>query len=99
MGSAPVLINPGLHCPFCGHPDNEVRDSRPSEESIRRRRKCAACSKRFTTYEVACDDPEVAKDLADTRGRYTVINRIRRITDSLETLLDEFHKAPEQFRG
>ena len=44
-----------MKCPFCGATDTQVIDSRVSEEgdSIRRRRRCAACSKRFTTYETA----------------------------------------------
>ena len=42
-----------MKCPFCGSDDTQVIDSRVSEagDSIRRRRKCAACQKRFTTYE------------------------------------------------
>ena len=42
-----------MKCPFCGHPENKVVDSRESEEaqSIRRRRECLACERRFTTYE------------------------------------------------
>ncbi|MGH8678471.1 MAG: transcriptional regulator NrdR [Burkholderiales bacterium] len=42
-----------MKCPFCKHPDTQVVDSRESEEgeSIRRRRRCLACEKRFTTYE------------------------------------------------
>jgi len=42
-----------LHCPFCGHPDSKVIDSRASDEmnAIRRRRECLICQKRFTTYE------------------------------------------------
>lgn len=42
-----------MKCPFCNHPDTQVVDSRVSEEgdSIRRRRRCLACEKRFTTYE------------------------------------------------
>ena len=44
-----------MKCPFCGAPDTQVVDSRVSEEgnSIRRRRRCASCSKRFTTFEIA----------------------------------------------
>jgi transcriptional repressor NrdR len=40
-------------CPFCGHPDNRVVDSREVREGaeIRRRRECMGCSRRFTTYE------------------------------------------------
>lgn len=43
-----------MKCPFCGFTDSKVIDSRPAEEgaTIRRRRECLACQKRFTTYEV-----------------------------------------------
>lgn len=42
-----------MKCPFCGHAETQVVETRVSEEgdSIRRRRQCAACEKRFTTYE------------------------------------------------
>ncbi|MBE5855247.1 MAG: transcriptional repressor NrdR [Lachnospiraceae bacterium] len=42
-----------MKCPFCGHDDTRVIDSRPAEDnnSIRRRRVCDECGKRFTTYE------------------------------------------------
>lgn len=42
-----------MKCPFCGHENTRVIDSRPAEEnnSIRRRRVCDECGKRFTTYE------------------------------------------------
>lgn len=42
-----------LKCPFCGYSDSKVVDSRPADEgsSIRRRRECLQCLKRFTTYE------------------------------------------------
>ena len=42
-----------MKCPFCAHPESKVVDSRPADEgsSIRRRRECLACHKRFTTYE------------------------------------------------
>ena len=40
-------------CPFCGHADSQVKDSRPSEDgaAIRRRRSCPECGGRFTTFE------------------------------------------------
>jgi transcriptional repressor NrdR len=43
-----------MKCPNCGYPDSKVIDSRPVEEgnSIRRRRECLSCQKRFTTFEV-----------------------------------------------
>ncbi len=42
-----------MKCPFCQHDDTQVLDTRVSEEgdSIRRRRRCTSCDKRFTTYE------------------------------------------------
>ena len=42
-----------MRCPFCGHDETQVKDSRPSEDnsSIRRRRQCPACGARFTTFE------------------------------------------------
>ena len=42
-----------MRCPFCGHEDTQVKDSRPSEDSsaIRRRRECTNCDARFTTFE------------------------------------------------
>jgi transcriptional repressor NrdR len=42
-----------MRCPFCSHPDTQVVETRISEDadSIRRRRQCGSCEKRFTTYE------------------------------------------------
>lgn len=42
-----------MRCPFCGHPDTQVKDSRPTEDNtaIRRRRACANCGARWTTFE------------------------------------------------
>lgn len=42
-----------MKCPFCGHPEDKVVDSRESKEgeAIRRRRQCLGCHRRFTTYE------------------------------------------------
>ena len=43
-----------MRCPYCGKPDSRVVDSRAADEgrTIRRRRECGSCGKRFTTYEV-----------------------------------------------
>jgi transcriptional repressor NrdR len=42
-----------MRCPFCGHSDTQVKDSRPTEDNaaIRRRRFCTSCGARFTTFE------------------------------------------------
>ena len=53
-----------MHCPFCKAEDTQVIDSRVSDngDSIRRRRRCLACGKRFTTYEtVELRMPQVVK--------------------------------------
>ena len=53
-----------MHCPFCKAEDTQVIDSRVSDngDSIRRRRRCLACKKRFTTYEtVELRMPQVVK--------------------------------------
>ncbi len=44
-----------MRCPFCGSPDTQVAETRLSEDGamVRRRRRCTACDKRFTTYETA----------------------------------------------
>lgn len=48
-----------MKCPFCSHNETKVLDSRPTEDntSIRRRRECLSCQKRFTTYENVEDIP------------------------------------------
>ena len=53
-----------MKCPFCGNDETGVVDTRVSEEGdiVRRRRKCSACDKRFTTYERAeIQLPQVVK--------------------------------------
>ena len=42
-----------MHCPFCGHAETQVVETRESDEGdvVRRRRRCLKCEKRFTTYE------------------------------------------------
>jgi transcriptional repressor NrdR len=42
-----------VRCPFCGHEDSQVKDSRPTDDNaaIRRRRQCEGCGARFTTFE------------------------------------------------
>ena len=40
-----------MQCPYCGHADSRVVDTRTTSDGIRRRRECLSCKKRFTTYE------------------------------------------------
>ena len=46
-----------MDCPFCSHFENKVVDSRDADGSIRRRRECMSCQKRWTTYERVGDIP------------------------------------------
>lgn len=61
-----------MKCPFCSHDSTRVIDSRPSDEnnSIRRRRVCDECSKRFTTYEKVETIPLIVIKKDDNRETY-----------------------------
>lgn len=61
-----------MKCPFCGSEETRVTDSRPVEESnsIRRRRQCDSCGKRFTTYEKIETIPLVVIKKDHTRQQY-----------------------------
>lgn len=76
-----------MRCPFCGFAESKVVDSRATEEgtSIRRRRECLCCAKRFTTYEVVEQQPlmVVKKD-----GRREMFDRAK----LLNGLLRAFEK-------
>lgn len=59
-------------CPFCGHKEDKVIDSRESREGeiIRRRRECLSCSKRFTTYEKIDEIPYMVIKKDGRRERF-----------------------------
>ena len=61
-----------MKCPFCGHMEDKVIDSRPTEEgsAIRRRRECLKCGSRFTTYEKIEDTPLIVIKKDGTRQIY-----------------------------
>lgn len=61
-----------MKCPYCGNLDTRVIDSRPVEDnnSIRRRRCCDECGKRFTTYEKVDTIPLIVIKKDDTREQY-----------------------------
>jgi transcriptional repressor NrdR len=78
-----------MHCPFCKAEDTQVIDSRVSDpgDSIRRRRRCPACNKRFTTYEtVELRLPQVVKQ----DGSRTEFDREKLRTGFMRAL----HKRP-----
>ena len=61
-----------MKCPYCGNTDTRVIDSRPAEDgnSIRRRRCCDQCGKRFTTYEKVETIPLIVIKKDNTRQQY-----------------------------
>ncbi|NLJ30245.1 MAG: transcriptional regulator NrdR [Clostridiales bacterium] len=90
-----------MRCPYCGHSESKVIDSRPTDEGerIRRRRECLKCSKRFTTYEVIETVPIVVikKDRSrEAFDRNKLLNGLLRACekrpislDTLESIVDE----------
>ena len=62
-----------MKCPYCGNPDTRVIDSRPAEDknSIRRRRSCDICGKRFTTYEKIETIPLIIIKKDNNREQYS----------------------------
>jgi transcriptional repressor NrdR len=64
--------NREMKCPYCSNPDTRVIDSRPAEDgnSIRRRRSCDACGKRFTTYEKVETIPLIIIKKDNNREQY-----------------------------
>ena len=70
-----------MHCPYCGHEDSKVTDSRNAENGIRRRRECTRCELRFTTYERV---QSTALLIAKRDGRREDYNR-EKLTNSIRT--------------
>ena len=81
-----------MKCPFCGEENTKVIDSRPAEEnnSIRRRRQCEVCGKRFTTYEKVETIPLIIIKKDDNREPYDRSKRERGIVRSC-------HKRPVSY--
>lgn len=61
-----------MHCPYCGSTETEVAETRVSEDdnTIRRRRSCSACNKRFTTYERIENVTLIVKKKEGTREQF-----------------------------
>ena len=75
-----------MKCPFCGDQDSKVVDSRHSEDglSIRRRRKCLKCQRRFTTYEIVESLPIIVVKRDGTHqgfDRNKILNSMMRAFD------------------
>lgn len=78
-----------MKCPYCNNENTKVIDSRPSEEnnSIRRRRQCDTCNRRFTTYETIESAPLIVIKKDNSREPYTR-------EKILSGLLRSCHKRP-----
>ena len=75
-----------MKCPFCGDQESKVVDSRPAEDgnSIRRRRECISCQRRFTTYEIVESLPIIVVKRDGTRqpfDRNKILNSMMRAFD------------------
>lgn len=69
-----------MHCPFCRHPDSRVVDSRTSDDgaSIRRRRQCPQCNRRFTTVETASLSVVKRSGVTEPFSREKIANGVRK---------------------
>lgn len=93
-----------MRCPFCGSEDTQVLDTRsnPDTNSIRRRRKCTACDKRFTTYEkvelrmprlIKKDGTRMDFDRDKLAGSMMVALRKRQVaTDKVDIAIDRIEE-------
>ena len=93
-----------MKCPFCGHADTQVVETRVSEEGdfVRRRRQCGACEKRFTTYErpevnfpavVKKDGRRIDYDRAKLRGSFNLALRKRPVsTEQVDSAIERIEE-------
>ena len=87
-----------MKCPFCGALDSKVIDSRPTDEgeSIRRRRECISCEKRFTTYEKVESTPIIVikKDNArETFDRDKLLSGLLKACEKRPVAVETLEKA------
>ena len=90
-----------MKCPFCGFLESKVIDSRPAEEgsTIRRRRECLACQKRFTTYEIIEHLPLVVVKRDGSRqtfDRVKLINGMVRACEKRPMSLAQLEKIADE---
>lgn len=89
-----------MKCPFCGHTENKVIDSRISKDgkAVRRRRECLGCSKRFTTYEYVEDVlPMVVKKdgRREQFDRQKILNGIKKACEKRPISMESIDKLVE----
>ena len=89
-----------MKCPFCGHAENKVIDSRISKDgkAVRRRRECLGCSKRFTTYEYVEDVlPMVIKKdgRREQFDRQKILNGVKKACEKRPISMESIDKLVE----
>ncbi|MBR6208027.1 MAG: transcriptional repressor NrdR [Oscillospiraceae bacterium] len=89
-----------MKCPYCGYTESKVIDSRPADEgnSIRRRRECLACQRRFTTYEVMERLPLVVVKRDGSRQTFDknkLINSMLKACEKRSVALDDLEKIAD----
>ena len=90
-----------MKCPYCGYKESKVVDSRPAEEgsSIRRRRECLSCGKRFTTYETVESMPMVVVKRDGSRqtfDRRKLVNGMLRACEKRPVSVAQLEKIGEE---
>ena len=90
-----------MKCPYCGYSESRVIDSRPAEEgaTIRRRRECLSCQKRFTTYEIMERLPLVVikKDGSrQTFDKVKLLNSMLRACEKRRVALSQLQTASDE---
>ena len=90
-----------MKCPYCGYQESKVVDSRHSEDgvSIRRRRECLACGKRFTTYETVESLPIVVVKKDGSRqsfDRNKILNGMVRACEKRPVSMASLEKAVDE---
>ncbi len=93
-----------MRCLFCGHTESKVIDSRQADEgtTIRRRRECLECGKRFTTYEKIESIPIVVVKKDGTResfDREKIINGLLRACEKRPVSLDAIEKVVDEIEA
>ena len=93
-----------MRCPFCGYAESKVIDSRPADEgtSIRRRRECLACQRRFTTYEVMESLPLVVVKRDGSRQTFDknkLINSMLKACEKRPVYMEQLEKAVSEIEA
>ena len=90
-----------MKCPYCGYQESKVVDSRHSDDStsIRRRRECLSCQKRFTTYETVESLPMIVVKKDNSRqsfDRNKVLNGMVRACEKRPVSMAELERAADE---